>query len=152
MSGLSAAIDIQRHVAPRDWPAAIAALPEPERPIADEYLRGIAARTRVVRLARRADPATSHAAAEMVTAIGSRQDHIGRIVRAVRAHPGRTSAELAPLAELDRVEAARRTADAANQGLIERGSARVCRVKGTKAITWWPVPTAAQRECLQGAA
>jgi hypothetical protein len=106
----------------------------------------------VAHLFRRTDPATSREAAERVTAIGSRADHIGRIVRAVRARPGRTSAELAQLTGLERHEAARRTADAEHQGSIHKGPPRVCSVGGRSAVTWWPTPNDAQRECLRGAA
>lgn len=90
------------------------------------------------RLARRTDPDTSQQAAEHVTAIGSRADHLARIVAAVKARPGRTSAELAEDAGLERHEAARRTADAANTGHIVRGPSRTCSVGGRPAITWWP--------------
>lgn len=92
----------------------------------------------VAHLYRRSDPNTSRRAAEHATATGSRGDHLQRIVNAVRSHPGRTSAELAADAGLERHEAARRTADAANAGLIVRGPSRVCSVGGRAAVTWWP--------------
>lgn len=40
---------IQRHHEPRDWPAQLERVPEEFRAGAEEYLRGIAARMRVVR-------------------------------------------------------------------------------------------------------
>jgi hypothetical protein len=46
---LGAAVEIQRRRKPRDWPDALAALPEDQRPVAEAYLRGIAARMRVKR-------------------------------------------------------------------------------------------------------
>ncbi len=46
------AVEIQRHVAPRDWPAALAYVPEPMREAAETYLRGIAERMRTKRAAR----------------------------------------------------------------------------------------------------
>lgn len=92
----------------------------------------------VAHLYRVTDPDTSRQAAERVTAIGSRADHLKRIVQAVRDHPGSTSAELAEHAGLERHEAARRTADAAQAGLIVRGPSKTCSVGGRAAITWWP--------------
>lgn len=91
----------------------------------------------VAHLYRRTDPGTSREAAERVTAGGSRADHLKRIVAAVRAYPGSTSAELAERSGLERHEAARRTADAAQAGLITRGPAKTCSVGGRAAITWW---------------
>lgn len=92
----------------------------------------------VAHLYRRTDPDTSKQAVEHVTSIGSRADHLKRIVAAVQARPGRTSAELAEDAGLERHEAARRTADAANAGLIIRGPNKTCSVGGRAAVTWWP--------------
>lgn len=40
---------IQRRHKPRDWPRALESVPEEHRAAAEEYLRGIAARMRVVR-------------------------------------------------------------------------------------------------------
>lgn len=105
----------------------------------------------VAHLYRRSDPPSSREAAERVTAIGSRADHLQRIVQAVKAHPGSTSAELGQYAAIERHEAARRTADACNAGLIVRGPAKTCSVGGRSAITWYPrragVPV---EDCPQG--
>lgn len=118
----------------------------------------------VHKLARRDDPDTSHMAAERSTRSGKRQAGIRRIVAAVREHPGATSAELAKIVGMDRVEAGRRCPDAREQDLIHnptdaRGEPikRRCSVAGTPAITWLPGPapkalTESQRECLAGAA
>ncbi|HET9189826.1 MAG TPA: helix-turn-helix domain-containing protein [Rudaea sp.] len=92
----------------------------------------------VAHLYRRTDPTPSRQAAEHVTAIGSRADHLKRIIAAVVARPGRTSAELAQDIGMERHEAARRTADAANAGLIVRGPNKTCSVGGRAAVTWWP--------------
>lgn len=40
---------IHRYVEPRDWPAALAEVPDECRPFVEDYLRGIAARMRVKR-------------------------------------------------------------------------------------------------------
>lgn len=92
----------------------------------------------VSRLYRHTDPDTSRQAAERITSIGSRANHLKRIVDAVRARPGRTSAELAEDTGLERHEAARRTADAANAGLIVRGPSKTCSVGRRAAVSWWP--------------
>lgn len=43
--GLSAAVDIQRRIDPRQWRAAVDAIEDPEeRAVADDYLRSILAR------------------------------------------------------------------------------------------------------------
>ena len=49
MDYLDYAVDIERRVAPKDWPEALKGVPEECRAEAEEYLRGIAARIRVVR-------------------------------------------------------------------------------------------------------
>lgn len=139
MNGLSAAVEIQRRQPPERWKDAIEALPVEFQDEAREYLRGMWVRMQNVRrLTRCGDPDTSRQAAERVTANGSRADHLQRVVAAVNAHPGSTSAELAKHSGLERHEAARRTADAANAGLIVRGHHKTCSVNGTRATTWWP--------------
>lgn len=150
--GLLRAVEIQRHEPPAGWALAINSLAPEDQDEAREYLRGIWQRSQAAQLARRSDPTTSIEAARRVIASGSQDDHVGRIVRAVRARPGRTSAELAQLTGLERHEAARRTADAEHQGSIHKGAPRVCSVGGRSAVTWWPTPDDAQRECLRGAA
>jgi hypothetical protein len=47
--GLAAGLRIHRSIAPAEWPAALAELPEDEREVAEHYLRGIAARIRAQR-------------------------------------------------------------------------------------------------------
>lgn len=46
---LDYAIEIERTRAPKDWPAALKQVPAEFRPETENYLRGIAARIRVVR-------------------------------------------------------------------------------------------------------
>lgn len=89
--------------------------------------------------ARTADPITSHLAADEHTASGKRGRHIGVVIDAVRRHPGKTSAELAPLCRLERHEVARRTSDAERCGAIRKGQIRKCDTSGRSAVTWWPV-------------
>ena len=47
------ALQIQLRVTPKSWPEALKTLPEELRPAAEEYLRGIAQRMRVLRAMRR---------------------------------------------------------------------------------------------------
>lgn len=77
--------------------------------------------------ARRSDPVTSHLAAGDHASTGKRAGHMAAVIAAVRAHPGKTSAELAPLCRLERHEAARRTADAERIGAIRKGEPRKCK-------------------------
>lgn len=101
-------------------------------------------------LSHRHDPDTSRQAAARTVASGQRDDHITRIVAAVRAHPGCTSAELAQLTGLERHEAARRTADAEHQGRIRKGPARKCSVSGRAAVVWRLPMTQREQACLLG--
>lgn len=87
--------------------------------------------------ARATDPQSSHAAADLVTSTGTRQNHIAIVIEAVRAHPGRTSAELTRYTGLERHEVARRTSDAETAGAIHKGAIRRCDVSGRSAVTWW---------------
>lgn len=88
--------------------------------------------------ARATDPETSHLAAEEVTASGVRQQQIGMAIAAVRAHPDRTSMELAQATGHDRYMLARRLPDAVTAGAVRKGGARTCTVSGRKALTWLP--------------
>lgn len=88
--------------------------------------------------ARSADPHTSHLAAAEHRASGRQATNLLIVARAVRRHPGRTSAELAELCELERHEVARRTADAEHRGMIRKGEPRRCCTSERLAVTWWP--------------
>ena len=90
-----------------------------------------------------ADPGTSHEAARAINASGGRAAQTRLVADAVRRWPGKTSAELAVLAELDRHMVAKRCPDAEKAGLVYRGPARVCETtrgkRPLRAVTWWPV-------------
>lgn len=88
--------------------------------------------------ARATDPVTSHLSAAEHTDSGKRGRHIGIVIDAVRRHPGKTSAEIAPLCGLERHEVARRTADAEHARAIRKGEIRRCNTSGRSAVTWWP--------------
>ncbi|WP_408953010.1 winged helix-turn-helix domain-containing protein [Lysobacter sp. Hz 25] len=93
--------------------------------------------------ARATDPATSHLAADAITASGARDAQQQLAAEVVRQHPGYTSNELAQFCELDRYALARRLPECATAGAVRKGRARTCRVSGRSAVTWWPVDATA---------
>lgn len=89
-------------------------------------------------LARRDDPITSQRAAREIESSGKADIQRRKVLTAVQSFPGKTSAELAPLAGLDRYACARRLPELERSGLVRRGEARICQAHGTAAMTWWP--------------
>jgi hypothetical protein len=90
-------------------------------------------------LSRAADPDTSAEAARRHEASGRLSVNRAVVLAAVRAHPGLTAVELVEhCGGLERHEVSRRLADAFNAGQVSHGEKRVCRVKGTKQMTWEP--------------
>jgi hypothetical protein len=87
--------------------------------------------------ARKADPATSHRAAAQVESSGTAAAHREKIVAALRAVDGQTSDEIANLAGLDRVAAARRMKELETAGRVRRGPERKSNVSGNAGVTWW---------------
>lgn len=88
--------------------------------------------------ARATDPASSHAAAAEIEASGAAAAHRAIILAAVRAHPGRTSLELAGITGLDRHAISRRLSELRDDGLIEQGTMRACSVNGHQMLVWNP--------------
>ena len=97
-------------------------------------------------LAAKADPITSHKAAERMVDSGALGKQMQTVLNAVRRWPGSTSAELAEkiAAGIDgdkwRFRAARRLPDLAKLGRVEQRSRRVCFVTGAECVTWWIIP------------
>jgi hypothetical protein len=89
-------------------------------------------------IARATDPATSHEAAADITASGLRASQCSRVLQAVEATPGRTSAELAQEQGINRYVVARRLPEIEAARRIHRGEIRTCAVSGRRATTWWP--------------
>lgn len=87
-------------------------------------------------LARNTDPSTSHAAADYVERTGIASTQRTKVMRALRQHPGTTSAELAAVAGLDRYIVARRLPELSERGLAEKALIRRCTVSGIAAVTW----------------
>lgn len=87
-------------------------------------------------LARRTDPATSHEAARRNVGSGANGSQKTRVLEALRANPGATSAELARAMGVDRAMTARRLSDLEGDELVHKGPARECRANGGSAVTW----------------
>jgi len=90
--------------------------------------------------ARRTDPASARASADLVESRGIAPAQRGLVLALVQHYPGKTSAELAARSQgLDRWQVARRLPELAEAAVVCRGAQRICRVCQRKSITWWPV-------------
>lgn len=89
--------------------------------------------------ARSSDIGTSHAAAQHVVSSGLQAHQQDQTARAVTAHAGMTSNELAQATGLDRYMLARRLPELMKDGRVWRGPNKPCPVSGRTACTWWPV-------------
>ncbi len=87
--------------------------------------------------ARNTDPAPSHIAAREITKTGSREAQRQQVADLVNEHPGRTSHDLAQLANLDRHMVAKRLPDAAAHGLVHKGP-QGASTNGRPGVTWLP--------------
>ncbi len=95
--------------------------------------------------ARRMDPETSHQAAESIRSSGALNRQQRAVLDAVKAYPGRTSAELGQAIAHDRSEdaivwryrAARRLPEL-QPTHVRRGPPRECERTGRPACTWYP--------------
>ena len=85
---------------------------------------------------RRSDPATSFHAADHIESTGRAGDQRAKCLAVVKAHPGRTAAEIAQLAGLDRHAASRRLPELRAAGLVVNGPARICTVQHSLGMTW----------------
>ena len=93
-------------------------------------------------LAHTTDPSSSHEAVERHTKSGRRVTNCERVYGVVKRYPGWTAKELSYFGIAHRIDAhelRRRLTDLKNQGRIERGEQRTCRIAGTKACTWYAV-------------
>ena len=88
-------------------------------------------------LAAKADPQTSHDAAAYYVSGGGYATDCGRVYRALQAHDGATSAELAQASGIDRHLCAKRLPNLEAAGVVRRGESRPCKTNGNKAVTWW---------------
>jgi DNA-binding MarR family transcriptional regulator len=90
-------------------------------------------------MARRTDPASSHAAASDLARSGKHEGQCLAVLAWVHKHPGRTSRELAELSGMDRHLVAKRTADLEHKQLARKGAMRACSISGKQAVTWEPI-------------
>lgn len=88
--------------------------------------------------ARRDDPSTSHEAASNIEACGDADKHRRILAETIHANPGKTSGELPHYCELMFEQVHKRLKEVEKVGLIERGKARICSVRGNRMLTWWP--------------
>lgn len=89
-------------------------------------------------LARRTDPATSHAAARAVERKGKAHSQREACLEAVRQHPGKTAYEIAAILGIEGIVPGKRLPELRDQAkLIKDGPARICAVRKSKAMTWW---------------
>jgi hypothetical protein len=89
-------------------------------------------------IARHTDPDTSKAAAKQITNSGVRGEQHRTVLAAVKAHPGKTSRELAAEADLDRYMVARRLPELEKLGVVKRAAERMCTIGKLSATTWKP--------------
>ncbi len=88
--------------------------------------------------ARATDPATSHEAAARVEASGVADDQRSRCLAEVRRLPGQTCGEIGDNIGLQRHAVGRRLPELRTAGLVKNGDPRLCRVQGTRQMTWYP--------------
>lgn len=89
--------------------------------------------------ARVSDPTGSHEAAARMERTGKAKAQAEQVLAAFRRFPMATSAELAKLANLDRVMVARRCPELAKVGLLTRyegKDAKPCDVTGIRCVRW----------------
>lgn len=110
------------------------------------FAEGRAGRRVETPAARRTDPESSHLAAEHITANKVRAAQQQDAYAAVRAFPGKTSAELAELTGQDRHQLAKRLPECRTAGMVrnpkdDEGNRilRACTTSGRPAMTWEPV-------------
>ena len=89
-------------------------------------------------LSRRTDPITSQLAAEGAEASGRAPRQRDICLAHVRAHIGRTSAEIAKSCALNRYTPSRRLPELRDSGLVFNGHHRICCVTQRLCMTWWP--------------
>lgn len=83
--------------------------------------------------ARATDPESSHAAADRMETSGALSKQREIALRAVIAHPGYTSKEIAAASGLDRYMLARRLPELQELGYLRRDKTKA------RGVRWWPI-------------
>ena len=86
--------------------------------------------------ARRDDPFTSHLAANRVTKSGRLNEMGRKVLDVLRQHDGATANELHYYMR-DAEKAHRVLRNLERSGYVKEGEPRICRRRGTKALTWF---------------
>jgi CRP-like cAMP-binding protein len=89
--------------------------------------------------ARNTDPSTSHVAASAVEATGTAISQRERCLMAAYDKPGSTAGEIAMVVGLDRHTVSKRLPELRERNLICNGTSRLCQVRDTLMMTWWPL-------------
>lgn len=89
-------------------------------------------------LARRKDPATSHDSARAVERKGKAHSDREACLQAVRQHPGKTAYEIAAILGIEGIIPGKRLPELRKPHLVKNGPPRICAVRKSKAMTWWP--------------
>lgn len=95
-----------------------------------------AAHAEAKRLAKKADPATSYAAARWMVDSGELKGQRRKVFEMVKRFPGRTSDELAAETGVPRPVFARRLPELVELGWLKRGPARPSSISKRSAVTW----------------
>lgn len=91
-------------------------------------------------LARRTDPWTSHEAAKVITADGSRERWTEMARQLLARLPGSTARELEAAGGVSDGFLRKRLGELRERSEAHNGTPRTCSVSGKKAQTWWPGP------------
>jgi len=90
----------------------------------------------------RSDPPTSREAADKLVKSGRLHTQRQAVLEALRQCDGATHAELGAFMGLHWLTPARRLPELERAGLVRKGEARTCAVKGSRCTTWWIVEDA----------
>jgi hypothetical protein len=85
------------------------------------------------------DPSTSKEAAQRLVSSGSHSTQKRQVLEALEILDGATSGELADLMGVHWLTPARRLTELERENKVRKGAAKICRIKGTRCITWWLV-------------
>ncbi len=87
-------------------------------------------------MAHRDDPQSSKDCAAKAARSGITQRRRDALLKAIKGHPGLTSAEYSRVTDIDKHEARRRLTDLKNAGLIYRAGRKACSVSGGRDVSW----------------